>query len=73
MTVDEPIQTRVDLGRVGGIFKKWLSEQQGKNGNLGSRNYKEIDLLDDIEQRSNELLCIAKKIMNKYLKTNEVC
>ena len=66
LAVDELIQTRADLGRVGGLFKKWLSEQEGKSGNLGNRNYKEIDLIvDDIEQKANELLYIAKKIMNK--------
>ena len=66
LAVDELIQTRADLGRVGGLFKKWLSEQEGKSGKIGNRNYEEIDLLvDDIEQKANELLYIAKKIMNK--------
>ncbi len=66
LAVDELIKTRAELGRVGGLFKKWLSEQEGKSGNLGSKHYKEIDIVvENIEQKSNELLYIAKKIMNK--------
>jgi hypothetical protein len=66
LAVDELIKTRADLGRVGGLLKKWLSEQEGKSGNLGSKHYKEIDIVvENIEQKSNELLYLAKKIMNK--------
>ena len=64
LAVDELIQARSDLGRVGGLFKKWLSEQEGRSGKIGSKNYKEVDdLVLDLESKQEILLDAAKQLL----------
>lgn len=64
LAVDELIQTRAALGRVGGLFKKWLSEQEGRSGNLGSRSYQDINkIVEDLESKQKQLLDAAQKIL----------
>ena len=66
LAVDELIKAKNDLGRLGGLFKKWLVDQEGRTGNIGSRNYEEINsLVNDLEEQSKKLLEIAKEVMNK--------
>jgi len=66
LAVDELIKAKNDLGRLGGLFKKWLVDQEGRTGNIGSRNYEEINsLVNDLEDQSKKLLEIAKEVMNK--------
>ena len=64
LAVDELIKTRSDLGRLGGLFKKWLSDQEGRTGNLGSRSYEDINkIVEDLETKQTELLQITQSIM----------
>lgn len=64
LAVDELIQARADLGRVGGLFKKWLVEQEGRSGNLGSRSYEDINkIVEDLESKQKILLEAAQKIL----------
>jgi len=64
LAVNELLQTRADLGRVGGLFKKWLVAQEGRTGTLGSRSYQEIDnIVSKIEAGQERLLNIAENII----------
>ncbi len=64
LAVNELLQTRADLGRVGGLFKKWLVAQEGRTGTLGSRSYQEIDnIVSKIEASQERLLNIAENII----------
>jgi len=64
LAVNELLQTRADLGRVGGLFKKWLVAQEGGTGTLGSRSYQEIDnIVSKIEAGQERLLNIAENII----------
>ena len=64
LAVNELLQTRADLGRVGGLFKKWLVAQEGRTGTLGSRSYQEIDnIVSKIEAGQEILLNIAENII----------
>jgi hypothetical protein len=64
LAVDELIQARSDLGRLGGLFKKWLSDQEGRSGNIGSRSYEDINkIVGDLEVKQKQLLEVAYKIM----------
>lgn len=64
LAVDELIQTRSDLGRVGGLFKKWLTDQEGRSGNLGRRSYEDINkIVEDLESKQKQLLDAAQKIL----------
>jgi hypothetical protein len=62
--VDELIKARSDLGRLGGLFKKWLTEHEKTKPSLGSRSYQEIDnIVSKIEKDQERLLSIAEKIV----------
>ena len=64
LAVDELIQTRSDLGRVGGLFKKWLSDQEGRSATLGSRSYEDINkIVEDLESKQEILLDAAKQLL----------
>lgn len=64
LAVNELIHMRSDMGRLGGLFKKWLSEQEGRSGSLGSRSYQEIDnIVSMILKNQESLLNIAEKII----------
>ncbi len=64
LAVDELIQARADLGRVGGLFKKWLTDQEGRSGTLGNRSYEDINkIVDDLEIKERQLLDAAQKIL----------
>jgi len=64
LALSELIKGRADLGRLGGLFKLWLEGENGTWGNLGDRRYEDIsDLLDDLITKENELLEIARKLL----------
>lgn len=64
VALDELIKAKSDLGRVGGLFKKWLVNQDNKKVSLGSKNYKEIDLIvEELEKKQILLLEYAKKLV----------
>ena len=64
LAVNELLQTRSDLGRLGGLFKKWLSDQEGRTGSLGSRSYQEVDsIVSNILKDQKRLLIIAERII----------
>ena len=64
LAVNELLQTRSDLGRLGGLFKKWLSDQEGRTGSLGSRSYQEVDsIVSKILEDQKRLLIIAERII----------
>ena len=64
LAVNELIQTKADIGRLGGLFKKWLREHEKTKPSLGSRSYQEIDnIVSKIEKDQERLLSIAEKII----------
>ena len=64
--LSELIKSKSDLGRLGGLFKLWLEKENGTWGNLGDRRYEDIsDLVDDLIVKENELLEIARKLLEK--------
>ena len=66
LAVDELIQARSDLGRLGGLFKKWLVDQEGRSGNIGSRNYEDINtIVSEIQTKQSQVLEIAQKLIRK--------
>ena len=66
LAVDELIKARADLGRIGGLFKKWLVANERTNTELGSRKRKEINsLVNDIETEMEDLKAIALRIMRE--------
>ncbi|CUV66180.1 DNA transfer system protein TraJ [Sulfurovum sp. enrichment culture clone C5] len=65
MTLNELLKAKGDLGRMGGLFKMWLTNNDKKQATatLGSHNYFSIDhLVDDIEKKQEELLDIARRL-----------
>jgi uncharacterized protein (DUF1778 family) len=64
LAVNELLQAKADLGRLGGLFKKWLREHEKIKPSLGSRSYQEIDkIVSKIEKDQERLLGIAEKII----------
>ena len=66
LAVDELIRARADLGRLGGLFKKWLVANERTNTELGSYKREEINsLVNDIETEMEDLKAIALRIMRE--------
>lgn len=66
VALDELIKAKSDLGRVGGLFKKWLVNQDNKAAKLGSRSYKEIDLIvEELEKKQLNLMHCAKRLLKE--------
>ena len=66
MTLNELLKAKGDLGRMGGLFKMWLTNNDKKQvtATLGSHSYFSIDhLVDDIEKKQEELLQIARRLL----------
>ena len=64
LAVDELIKARSDLGRLGGLFKKWLTEHEKTKPSLGSRSYQEVNsIVSKILGDQERLLSIAEKIV----------
>jgi len=65
VALSELIKAKSDLGRLGGLFKLWLEGENGTWGNLGDRRYEDIsDLVDDLIAKEDELLQIARKLLD---------
>ena len=65
LALNELIQCRADLGRLGGLFKLWLDGENGSWRNLGDRRYEDIsDLVDDLYKKKEEILYLSKKLLN---------
>jgi len=63
--LSELVKCKADLGRLGGLFKLWLEGENGTWGNLGDRRYEDIsDLVDDLIAKEDELLQIARKLLD---------
>ena len=57
LALNELIQCRADLGRLGGLFKLWLDGENGSWRNLGDRRYEDIsDLVDDLYKKRKRYL-----------------
>ncbi|RAX56456.1 hypothetical protein CCZ01_09470 [Helicobacter monodelphidis] len=53
-----------DLGRLGGLFKKWLIDNAKIESNLGNRTYSDVEeIVNDILKLQNELREKAKKLL----------
>ena len=66
--IDQLIKTRADLGRLGGLFKLWLTKNSDTKLSLGNRTYESIDLLvDDIEAKEEELIRVAKILIESKM------
>ena len=64
IAVNELLQVRADSGRVGGLFKKWLSENEKIKPPLGSRSYQEVNsIVSKILEDQERLLNIAERII----------
>ena len=64
LAVDELIKARADLGRLGGLFKKWLVDNDKTNTRLGSRTREDINtLVESIEKEMEELKEISLRVM----------
>ena len=66
VSLNELMKTRGDLGRMGGLLKMWLTNNDKKQATatLGSHSYFSIDhLVDDIEKKQEELLDIARRLL----------
>jgi hypothetical protein len=66
LALSELIKIRADLGRLGGLLKIWLTnnDKNKTNASLGGRSYFSIDhLVDELEKKQNEILEIARKVM----------
>jgi len=63
--VDQLLRARADLGRLGGLFKLWLTNNRDtQDAKLGDREYKDVEsIIKEIEQNEKKLIDIAKKIM----------
>lgn len=64
--VDQLLQAKADLGRLGGLFKLWLTKNEDfkESAKLGNRSYEDVeDLVRDLEANEKELIEIAKKLM----------
>jgi len=64
--LDVLIKTKADLGRLGGLFKIWLTnnEEYKENVKLGKYDYKTVEaLLEKIEERQERLIEIAEKLL----------
>jgi len=64
--LDELIKARADLGRLGGLFKLWLTKNEDlkESAKLGTYDYKTVEkLVEEIESRQIKLLEIAEKLL----------
>lgn len=60
------LKSNADLGRLGGLFKMWLTHNEGEKGDFSAqRSYQNIDqLVDEIQAVQKVLKAEALKIMN---------
>lgn len=65
LALNQLVVANADLGRIGGLFKMWLSANKDTKGNqIGKRSYQDIDkLVDEIMDKQEVLLKIAQEII----------
>lgn len=64
VALDELIRAKADLGRLGGLFKKWLTHNDDTKLKLGTRSWITIDnLVDEMEKKQSELLSLAREMI----------
>ena len=64
--LDELIKARADLGRLGGLFKLWLTknEEYKAQAKLGKYGYEDVQrIVEEIEARQARLLAIAERLL----------
>ncbi|MCF6206654.1 MAG: hypothetical protein L3J47_07165 [Sulfurovum sp.] len=63
--VDQLLQSRADLGRLGGLFKLWLTtHQDDRSARLGEHGFQDVEaLVQTIEKQQSVLLEYAKALM----------
>jgi len=64
--LDELIKARADLGRLGGLFKLWLTKNEDckQTAKLGERSYEDVaQLVEKIEAQQARLLDIAERLL----------
>jgi hypothetical protein len=63
--VDQLIRSRADLGRLGGLFKLWLTKnQENKVLKLGDHTFEDVEaLVQEIESKQEKLLEYAKVLI----------
>jgi hypothetical protein len=64
--VDQLIRSRADLGRLGGLFKLWLTKNQdNKILKLGDHTFEDVEaLVQEIESKQEKLLEYAKVLIH---------
>ncbi len=69
-TVDQLLQAKADLGRLGGLFKLWLTKNQDNRVlKLGDRTFENVEVLvQEIEKKQEKLLEYAKVLMQTIRK-----
>jgi len=67
MAIEKLNNAAGDLGRLGGLFKMWLSNNKhDQRVMLGEYNYNEVgQLVDEILEQKAELMKIAKSLFKK--------
>jgi len=66
--VDQLLKAKADLGRLGGLFKLWLTKNGDykESAKLGERSYEDVEqLVKEMEANEKELIEIAKKLMKE--------
>lgn len=62
--LDILVKASADLGRVGGLFKLWLTQNSEAKPSLGNRTYESIEaLVEEIEKNQREMLEISRKLL----------
>jgi len=70
--VDQLLQAKADLGRLGGLFKLWLTKNEDfrAEAKLGKHDYEGVErLVDDLAAKEKELIEIAKTLMTSKRST----
>jgi len=70
LAVDQLIQAKADLGRLGGLFKLWLTRNQDDRVlKLGHRTFEDVEaLVQEIERKQEYLLECAKALLQSKTK-----
>lgn len=62
--LDTLVKASADLGRLGGLFKLWLTQNSETKPSLGNRTYESIEaLVEEIEKNQREMLEISRKLL----------
>jgi len=64
--LDTLVKASADFGRVGGLFKLWLTKNEDIKGfaKLGNRSYESVEaLVEEIELHQKEILELSRKLL----------